>query len=1476
MAADETDRGALSPAQRARLEARLRGEGAAAAIPRRPPGAPIALSSPQRSLWLLDGVMDGLSNPSQIVLRLRGALDRSALDAALTALRSRHDALRTVFPTVAGAPQPAILPPAPLAAVEAPLPPSGIGAAIAREAQRRFDLARGPLLRAALSRIAEEEHLLVLTAHHIAVDGWSEGLLADELIATYDALAAGRPPPPHEPALDHADYAAWEQASRDGPRIAEGVAHFRAQLDGAPALLALPTDRARPARRRFEGAVYQRALPPDLLDRARNFARSHQSTLYATGLAALFALLERHTGQRDLVVGLPLANRDRVELEPLVGCLSNAAALRAEVRRDDTFATLHERVREALLGALAHQDAPIERVMESLRGADGGAPPLQLMFQLEDWRGEPRRGGGVVWERLRGVWWERAMHDLRLLLVEWGGGPRLFAVYDAALFEEATVARLAERLETLLDAALAAPEAPLADRAILPPAELALLERWAGRVAAERDDRCLHDLVRAQAERRPDAPALLGDVEALTFRELLELSARLAAGLRARGVGPESHVGLCARRTPRAVAAMLAIAEAGAAWVPLDPDHPPARLSWLARDASAKLVLTDALIEELIADSEHRSEPIRASDADRAAYLLYTSGSTGEPKGVLVTHRGAVNTLRDVIARLGLRSEDRVAALISFQFDVSLFEIFGALAAGAAVALIPSGGSDPAAIARTLVDRRCTVMTAVPSVVAALLDQGHEAALAAAPLRTLVLTGEAAPLPLVARLRALLPSVRLWNLGGPTECSIFSNAFEITAPDPAWRSVPYGHALSNQPLYVLDERRRRTPIGVAGELHIGGLGVCRGYHVRPELTAERLLPDPFGAPGGRMFRTGDRVRWRHDGELELLGRVDRMVKLRGLRVEVGEIEAALVAAGASEAAVAPREGRLVAWAAGAGLDAGVLRERLRATLPAHLVPARIVTLAALPRLPNGKVDPAALPAPAAVASDDPVRTADEALVATLWTELLRVEVGPRDDFVALGGDSLQATDAMRRLSAALGRDLPVGLLFDHPTPAALAAALRRAGGAAALPPLTRDAVDDGRLSFTEERFWLLEQLEERPAYHLYTLVPVPPGADVEGALAQLIARHPQLRATYPVHEGEPSRALLPPWRPAPATVEVANEAALPAHVERALAPRFDPARGPLVRFERLRFAEGEQALLCVVHHLVCDGLSLGLLERELTARFAGSEPAAPEVGYADFAAWQRRIADEPLLTSQRTAWAARLTPPPARLVLPRPRRRHTSDRAGVVAVRREWPADLSRRLRALWRAHGATPFAGLLATWCALLARYCGADDLLLGMPEAGRRQPGLEHTIGCFVNTLPLRVSLAGDPPVAEILARAAEAARFTFAHADVPFELLADALPRGDRRRPLDLYIVSIDLLDPPPGPRARPLPVEEISKADATLYVTARGGPVRIELVYDGALFDEDTMERHADDLERIAAASAADPSLRLSALPIGSGA
>ncbi|HEX8321936.1 amino acid adenylation domain-containing protein, partial [Longimicrobium sp.] len=1346
---------------------------------------PLPLSFAQERLWFLDHLEPGSTTYTiPAAWRLGGALDEAALERALGEVVRRHEALRTVFAEVDGSPVQVI---APFGGFALPVEDlSGMDEAALRrrageEARRAFDLAAGPLFRAVLLRLGEEDHGLLVSMHHIVSDGWSMGVFFRELSALYAAYRAGGESPLPEPAVQYADYAMWQREQLEGEVLDRQLAYWKERLAGAPELLELPTDHPRPPVQTYRGASVPVRLPLELLERLQALGRSEGATLYMTLLSAFQVLLSKYAGSEDVVVGSPIAGRTRREVEELIGFFVNTLVLRTDLGGELTFRETLRRVREATLGAYAHQEVPFEKLVAELQPERSlsHSPLFQVMFTLQD-----AGGAGAALPGLNvsgaGAELEGAQYDLSLTLAATPQGLRGALTYATDLFERGTVDRMLGHLGRVLEQVAADADVRLSRLELLGDAERALvLEEWNRTAAEVPAGQCIHQLIEAQAARTPDAAAVTAEEASLTYAELNARANQLAHHLARRGVGPEVRVGLCLERGVEMVVSILAVLKAGGAYVPLDPGYPPERLAYMLEDSGVAVVLTQERLRGILPASrvpaldvdaawdsvarESAENPAPAVTPSNVAYVIYTSGSTGRPKGVMNQHRGVVNRLVWMQAQFGIGAGDVVLQKTPFSFDVSVWEFFWPLQQGARLVMArPDGQRDPAYLRDVIEREGVTTLHFVPSMLQPFVETVEAGRCGS--LRHVVCSGEALPPSLVERFYDRLAGpVVLTNLYGPTEAAVDVSCW--TCPrDEAAGVVPIGRPVWNTRLYVLDAALQPVPVGVPGELYIGGVQVARGYLDRPGLTAERFIPDPFSAdPGARLYRTGDKSRSRADGAIEYLGRLDFQVKVRGFRIELGEIEGVLRRSqGVADCVVMARadagDPRLVAYVVG-DVEASVLREHLLRELPEYMVPAAFVPLDALPLTPNGKLDRKALPAPeddayARRSYEAPLGEVEAAL-AEIWAEVLGVDrVGRWDHFFELGGHSLLAIKLIERMRR-VGLYMDVRALFTTPVLSELALAVGGASSEVDVPP---NGIPEGCGSITPEMLPLVELTQGEidrivagvpggaaNVQDVYPLAPLQEGIlfhhllsrdgdpylmssvtefDTRARLEQYLAalqavidRHDILR-TAVAWEGlrEPVQVVL---RHAPLPVEEV-ELDAGAGADGQLWRRYDPrhyrmdlGRAPLLQAciaeDR---ASGRWLLLTLTHHLATDHESLEVLREELSAHLRGLESELPApLPFRNYVAQARLGVSREEHERFFRGMLGDVEEPTAPYGL----MDVWGEGHGIAEAVLPVAADLGARLRLRARALGVSAASLCHLAWAQVLARLSGREDVVFG-----------------------------------------------------------------------------------------------------------------------------------------------------------------
>jgi len=1534
----------LSPDRRKLLELLLKEQGVDVSqtliLPRSHDRDRFPLSYPQQRLWFLEQLQPGTALYNiPTAVHMAGNLDLPTLQRSVDALVQRHETLRTKFESEAGQPVQIIS-----ESIELPIQLIDLNQfanekqeaealRLAREdALCPFDLESGPLFRVTLLRLSDNEHIALLTIHHIISDGWSMSVLIAELAKLYEAFLAGKPSPLPELSIQYVDYALWQQRWLNDGLQEEHLAYWQKELDGAESLLALPTDRPRPAVQANRGASYHFELSPALTAAIKDLSRRAGATYFITLLAIFDVLLYRYSGQDDISIGTPVANRSRAEIEGLLGFFVNTLVLRVDLSGAPSFRELLGRVREVTLEAQSHQDLPFEMLVDDLQPArDMSYSPLfQVMFALQNAPSQALHLPDLTLEQIP-VHSETSKFDLTLIISEGKTQFQGNLEYDVDLFSETTIIRMVEHFLMLAEGIVADPDRRISAIPLLTEQEAhKTLVEWNQTSTDDIIDTCIHTMVQDQVVMTPDATALIFGDQTLSYQQLNGRANQLAHYLSDMGVGRGTLVGVSMQRSADMIVGLLAILKASAAYVPIDPTYPEDRKKFISEDAQVKFILTHSSLRDDVPDraaplifldeiwpfaleqpSENPHNDVSASDL---AYVLFTSGSTGQPKGVAISHHSAAALAAWARRVYALDELAGMLASTSINFDLSVFELFATLASGGTLILAENALELPDLVAA----HRVTLINTVPSAITALLRSGG----IPQSVRTINLAGE----PLSARLANQLYEIpwieRVYDLYGPTEDTTYST---WTMRQPQGPET-IGRPLYNTQIYILDPWLQPVPVGVPGEIYLGGAGLAVGYLNRFGLTAERFIPNPFlSTEGGiddvqhaslRLYRTGDLARYLTDGNIEFLGRVDHQVKVRGFRIELGEIETALTRHPALREVVvlahtdATGNKRLVAYVvprAEVTVNPADLRGYLLETLPEYMVPGVFLTLDALPLTPNGKVNRKALPAP-----DFNVlqyerdymapRTPAEEILVGIWKELLTAErIGVEDNFFELGGHSLLATQVIARIRDAFEIDMPVRSLFEAPTVAGLTAAIevvRQARSGLEAPPIIPSSREGNLpLSYSQQRLWFIDQLEPgRALYHIPTnlrLIGAINFQAMEQAINEIVRRHMILRTIFPASpEGQPQQIILPEM---PMRLEVTDLSHLAVEermpevfrlMEEEVRIPFSLATGPLLRLRILRLDSEDHIVMATMHHIISDGWSAGVLVREFGALYAaycnGDLSPLPELNlqYADFARWQRNWLTDEVLETQLAYWRDNLGHVPDLLTLPtdrpRPPVQTFKGNSAHVAI----PATTAQGLGDISRDSGATLFMTLLAGLQVLLHRYAGQDGISVGTPIANRRYSELESLIGFFVNTLVMHSDLSGNPTFRELLGQVRRVALDAYANQDVPFEVVVNelspernmshsplfqvmfALQTGISTQPIKLPDLTLQALDTTRG----------VANFDITLEMAQGPDGLHGAIEYNTDLFNEDTILRFLAHFQMLLSAIVADPDQRIDEIPL----
>ena len=1471
--------------------------------------------------WQLDPHSSAYTIPG--ALRLRGELDEDALQASFAQLIQRHEALRTRFYERDGqgyqrvdaqrefAVQVIDLRDLPVAEREA-------RAAQIREdeARTQFDLEQGPLLWVTLVRLDDEDHQLLVTMHHIIADGWSLNVLIDEFSRLYAAASQGQPLALPALAVQYADYGSWQRqwlAEGEGQRQ---LAYWQRQLGDEHPTLNLATDHPRSAQQRHSASRYSVRLDADLGAAIRQTAQAHQATPFVLLLAAFQSLLHRYSGQRDIRIGVPNANRGRHETQGLIGFFINTLVLRAEVDARLPFSELLTATRLAATEAQAHQDLPFEQLLEAFPQArEQGLFQVMFNHQQRD-LSALRRLPGLLAQEL--PWHSReAKFDLQLHSEEDRSG-RLSLSFDYAdeLFDASTIQRLAAHLVSLLQAVCAQPQQALGDIPLLNANEHAQQRTWSEAPCAP-----AQHLVPEQLNQHSDErTALVWQDASMTFGQLHTQANRLAHYLRDKGVGPDECVAIAAERSPQLLIGLLAILKAGGAYVPLDPDYPADRLAYMLADSGVQLLLTQThllqqlpvaegvsviAMDSLKLDSWPTQAPGLHLDPDNLAYVIYTSGSTGQPKGVGNTHGALAERLQWMQATYQLDESDVLMQKAPISFDVSVWECFWPLITGCRLVLAgPGEHRDPHRIAQLVQEHGVTTLHFVPPLLQLFVDEPLAAECTS--LRRVFSGGEALPAELRNRVLAQWPAVQLHNRYGPTETAINVTHWHCQGAD--GERSPIGRPLGNVICRVLDAQFNLLPAGVPGELCIGGIGLARGYLGRAGLTAERFVADPLGAAGARLYRTGDRVRWAADGVLEYLGRLDQQVKLRGFRVEPEEIEARLLAQdGIAQAVVLIRDTAGGAQLIGYYTASGELAEQdvkaaLAAELPEYMVPAQLIRLDAMPLSPSGKLDRRALPEPVwQVREHVEPQTALEQQIAGIWRTVLGLpRIGLRDDFFALGGHSLLATQIISRTRQACDVELPLRTLFEASELGDFAEQVRLIQASGQRNQQTAigkvDRSQPVPLSYSQQRMWFLWQMEpDSPAYNVGGMARLRGVLDVgrfEAALQALIMRHETLRTTFPSIDGVARQKVAAQssvrmsWQDFSGLTEAERQLRLQQLADQEAHSPFNLETGPLLRACLVKAGDQEHYLVLTLHHIVTEGWAMDIFARELSALYEAfiderESPLEPlPVQYLDYSVWQRQWLEAGERQRQLDYWTTQLGNEHPLLELPSDRPRPAVQSHQGELYRFDLSADLAARVRAFNAEHGLTLFMTMTATLATLLYRYSGQTDLRIGAPVANRIRPESEGLIGAFLNTQVVRCQLNGQMRVGELFEHVRHTVIEGQSHQDLPFDHLVEALqpPRSAAYNPLFQVMCNVQRWEFQQSRQLAAMTVEYLAndaratKFDLNLEVTDLDHRLGCCLTYSTDLFDEPRIARMAAHWCNLLEALIADPQQRLSELAL----
>jgi len=1501
----------------------------------RPKGIPLSFA--QERLWIIEQ-SDSLGGTYNIpvALRLEGEMNVEATRLALNEIVRRHESLRTRFESCEGRPVQVIeqkleiqMKLEDLSGLTETEQRKAVEAALKVSSGRPFDLNKAPLLRVEFLRLGPSNHIALLTMHHIVSDGWSMGVLVEELSSLYASYANGQGPKLAELTLQYADYALWQRSWLNN-NVLEQLKYWTKQLKGASTALELPTDRLRPRVRSFRGAGHSFAISQELSAKLNCLARSENVTPFMLFLAAYQLLLGRWGNQDDVLVGSPIAGRTERDSEQLIGFFVNLLVLRTKLWSNQSFRQLLAQVRETTLEAYTHQDLPFERLVEAIQAKpDSSRQPLfQAEFGLQNAPIGKLELPGLHITRVD-VEDTRAKFDISLFITQTKDGFEGQLVYATDLFERATIQRLASSFEEVLKAVAQDPDRLVGLIEVVPPDQRRqILVEWNGVGSEYRNNTCVHELFTEQARRTPEAVALTYGRQELSYRELDERSDQLARYLSGVGVKPDVVVGICVGRSPLLVIGLLGILKAGGAYLPLDPISPSDRLAFMLDDAKIPIVLCDAASSTGLPDRQGQNNilldtgwhkivsqglhsVVRNIVTDRnVAYVIYTSGSTGKPKGVLVEHRSIVNYLNWAIRHYVSReARSTFPFFTGIDFDLSVTAIYLPLIGGAEMKIYSQDAS--VALERLVADEAIDTVKLTPAHLAILSNVRLENA----KITKLVVGGEMLKTGLAnSTLERLRTEATIYNEYGPTEATVGCIVYRYEKQsnlDDSQVSIPIGRPISNTEAYVLDGNLNVAPAGVTGELYLSGRDLARGYLKQPGLTAEKFIANPF-CPGHRMYRSGDLARWRADGNLEFLGRMDQQIKIRGFRVEPGEVEATLTSHSAvTQAAVMLRQDQLgqnhlVGYfvpIGGDGIGATELREYLSQKLPYYMLPSALVRLSAMPLTANGKLDRRALPDPYVKDSgfvEHAFCSEHEQILCSLCAETLGIEkVCLDDNFIELGGDSISLIRLVASVRKVFGVELPLATAFEAPSVRQLAdhiATLKREGFGFDLPPLRwQSRPEKLPLSFAQERLWILEQLEPLGAtYNGPAAVRLDGELDVaalRAAVNEIVARHESLRTRFESRLGEPVQVIEPgfeidvPLEDVSALPEREQTRLLDEVLNRSASEPFDLGQLPLMRARLIRVRADRHVLLFNMHHIVSDGWSISILIDELSTFYtAYRRQQVPQlerlaVQYADFALWQRSWLKGDYLQKQLDYWIQQLAGAPAVLELPTDRARPAMRSFRGLKYPVSLPRELSDGLKTLAKRQSVTPFMVLLASFQLSLSQWGNQDDVLVGCPIANRRDDQTQKLIGFFANTLVLRAKITPRLKFREFLAEVRKTTLDAYTHQDLPFERLVEALRPNRESSHQPIFQAMFVLQNVPrtepqlPGLRLQWLETESYTaKFDLNLSLSDTDAGFCGFLEYANDLFDSTSIERFAQRFLRIVEQAVDDPDRPLAQLDV----
>ncbi len=1460
------------------------------------------LTDGQREIWLATQQGDAAScayNLSNYV-RLVGKVDVGRLQQAINDVVAAHNALRMTI-AADGTTQTIH----PVTAFDVPIDDlAGLSndeckqrlASLRRDqAEIPFDLTNGPLFRTRIVRLSDDEYWLLLTGHHIVYDGWSSGIIMRDIGRRYK----GEPLPA---SIQYEEFVDMQMEAQESPAFARSEAYWRERFETAPPPLGITGDRPHPIRRSYQGGRVEAIIDNDLMDAVRKLGAKNGCTLFTTLLTAYKAWVYRVVYQDDIALGVSSAGQSSVGDGRLVGHGVNLLPIRSTVVGENSFNDYLKEMRGIVLDAFEHQQVSFGRILQQIKipRTAGRVPLVSVVFNVDPSMGGLAYGSLTVEAGSNARSYEN--FDIFFNLVLKADRMIIECTYNSDIYDEPTAARWLIQYETLLRTVVTQPDSALNAISLLQKDDYNLLQEWNTTKIELPAEMCLQQQFEKIVEQYPNKTAVTYESERLSYQELNHKANQVAHYLLSQNVQAEQFVGICMERSAEMMIGLLGILKAGAAYLPLDPSYPAERLAYMLADTKAQIILSQQQVSQnglnfegqiVYLDSDWEKIATFSSDnpnsmitGDNLAYVIHTSGSTGKPKGVLIPHRNVVNFLETMRQCPGLTATDKLLAVTTLSFDIAVLELFLPLTTGAELVIASREAvADGRLLGETIGQSEITVMQATPASWQMLLDAGWQPD----GQMKMLCGGEAMPRKLANEL--LVNGGELWNMYGPTETTIWSAIHQVTAGE---EPILIGGPIGNTQMYILDKHLAPVPIGVTGELYIGGDGVARGYLNRPELTAERFVPFTANDTTSTIYRTGDLARWRQDGHIECLGRVDFQVKVRGFRIELGEIEAVLSQhPTVNQAVVTAKEitvgdKRLIAYPIaneGSILSVAELREYMAGKLPNYMIPGIIIPLTEFPLTPNGKVNRLALPDPdqgrlGTVQEYIAPRNKTERQVAEIWQELLKVEqVGVTDNFFELGGHSLLVTQMISRIYREMGTALSLQNVFEEPTISGIGKRI----GSESLPvePIERVPRDQKLVpSYSQERMWFLTHMDpDQPVYNVPTHMRLQGLLDIEmleKSIGKLIERHESLRTFFPMVNGQMEQRILPNHRVTLPIIDLRDmpqgqrEKVAEEIMDKEFKEVFDlTAEEPLVRVKLLRLQESENILIINMHHIISDGWSVEILIRDLGTIYQGMQEAGdafemPEmpVQYSDYAQWQRQQIDTGLVDDQLGYWQEKLAGAPQILELPLDKPRPSRQTFAGKVHRVYLPEDLTTKLRQFNNKEQLTLFMTLLATFQLMLQRYSGQDDFLVGTTVAGRNRADVESLVGCFINSLILRASFAEGMEVCHFLQQVRETALGAFDNQDIPFEKLVEIM-QPERNLAINPLIQVLLVLQNVPKSAVTLPPVTGTwsygttgtSKFDLSFYIDETEKNLRLSIEYNANLFDSSTIERMAQHYETL---------------------